>query len=355
MLTKLFNKMKKRNWYLFITFSLGLLMILTSFGGGDESDYPGGSPAGYTGSPGDGQDCQACHGGTTSFVSGWITSDIPSQGYTPGSTYNITVTVTGVGSKGFQVSPQNPTGDLLGTLYAGSGSELNGGGKYITQSSASSSNPKSWVFQWKAPAAGTGQVTFYGAFTINKPVTKTSTLTVNENSSASLSVQVTATPSLIFLGDSSQLNAVPTGGSGVYTFIWRSIPTGFSSTLQNPYASPLTNTTYTVECSDGVQTVSASVDVAVQYHVGLGKTEDDQLLVYPNPTAEKINISLNSTEPVVVKVITLSGTQSLTFQLTPVEGVVKNALDLSPLQPGIYFLSVGNEHFSTTKKIVVTK
>jgi len=158
------------------------IVLLSSFGGDDNSDYSGGSPAGYTGSPGDGKDCVQCHGGTTTFEAGWITSDIPPEGYTPGNTYNMTVTVSGSGDKGFQVSPQDPAGQQLGTLIAGPGTHLNGGTKYVNHSSKSTANPATWNFQWTAPVAGTGEVTFYGAFTVNKPVTKTSTLVVQQAS-----------------------------------------------------------------------------------------------------------------------------------------------------------------------------
>lgn len=172
--------MKKR-YYLFGLLAITSLILLQSYSG-NEIKNTGGSPAGYTGSPGDGRDCADCHGGSSSTVSNWITSDIPAEGYTPGTTYNITVTVSGSGKKGYEVSPQNTSGDLLGTLIAGTGSKLVGSGKYVTQSNASNSNPKVWNFQWTAPVAGTGEVTFYGAFTVTEPVTKLSTLTVPEKS-----------------------------------------------------------------------------------------------------------------------------------------------------------------------------
>lgn len=127
--------------------------------------YPSGAPAGYTGSPGDGKNCTGCHtGGTASTVAGLITSNIPSGGYIAGQTYQITATnnLAGSGNYGFEVSPQNAAGTQLGTLVAGTGSKLvSGGTKYVTQSN--SSTTKSWTFSWIAPAAGTGQVTFYGA------------------------------------------------------------------------------------------------------------------------------------------------------------------------------------------------
>lgn len=161
-----------------------LLILVYGFGG--NAKYPGGSPGGYTGSPGDGKDCTQCHGGTASPELNWITSDIPDAGYIPGETYTITATVSGSGDKGFEISPQDESGSLIGTLIAGSGNHLVAGNKAVTQNNASSSNPKIWQFEWIAPEAGTGNVTFYGAFTVNKPVTKLSTYIAHENTGVSI-------------------------------------------------------------------------------------------------------------------------------------------------------------------------
>ena len=227
--------------------------------------YPGGAPAGYTGSPGDGQNCtkSGCHGGTAATVSGWITSNIPTAGYTAGTTYAITVTVTGSGNHGFEVSPQNVTGTLLGTLIAGSGNKLVGSGKYVTHSASLNGNPQTWSFQWVAPATGTGTVTLYGAFCVTKSNTKLSTLVVNENPILPLAVVATAVPSSIILGASSQLNAMASGGSGTYTYSWTSVPAGFTSNLQNPIVTPTATTQYIVTVNDGSGTVQGNVTVTV--------------------------------------------------------------------------------------------
>ena len=225
--------------------------------------YPGGSPAAKTGSPGDGSNCTSCHGGSAATVTGWITSNIPGAGYTPGSTYTITVSVTGSGNHGFEVSPQNVPGALLGTLIAGSGNKLVGSGKYVTQSSSQSGNPQTWTFQWVAPAAGTGLVTFYGAFCVTKSNTKLSTLAVNENAAVPLGVVASANPGTINLGGSSNLSATATGGTGSYTYSWTSVPAGFTSAQQNPVVSPTVTTTYTVVASDGSGSASANTTVTV--------------------------------------------------------------------------------------------
>ncbi|MEI7981876.1 MAG: choice-of-anchor V domain-containing protein [Bacteroidota bacterium] len=163
-----------------LTILLGLL--IAGFSGGNLK-YPSGAPAGNTGSPGDGQNCahSNCHSGTATTVAGLITSTVPAAGYTPGTAYTITVTVSGSGNKGFEASPQNATGTLLGSLTAGSGSKLVGSNKYVTHTSGKNTNPAIWTFTWTAPAAGTGAVTMYGAMTINMSVTKLSTLVIPEN------------------------------------------------------------------------------------------------------------------------------------------------------------------------------
>ena len=161
-----------------------LLLLIYGFGGGGK--WPGGSPGGYTGSPGDGKDCTDCHNGSASQVDGWITSDIPLDGYIPGETYTIFLSATGSGKKGFEVAPQALNGDLLGTLIDGSGVHLVAGNKAVTHDNATSANPAEWQFQWTAPETGTGDVTFYGAFALNKSVTKLSTYAVMENTGISI-------------------------------------------------------------------------------------------------------------------------------------------------------------------------
>lgn len=160
-----------------------LVLGLIIFGLSSFLPYPGGAPSpyNYSGSPSDGRDCSYCHGNMTT-ASGWITSNIPASGYVPGTTYQITATNTlsGSGKYGFEVSPQSPSGTLLGTLTAGTNSKVVGSGKWITQSTASNS-VTSWTFSWTAPAAGTGTVTFYGSFARSTgSAVKNSSLVVSE-------------------------------------------------------------------------------------------------------------------------------------------------------------------------------
>ncbi len=133
---------------------------------------PGGSPGGKTGSPGDGgTTCTQCHSGTAQQASGWITSDIPATGYVPGQTYTITATATHNGAQlfGFEVTAEDDLNAKKGswTVTNATQTKLVNGGKAVTHTAsgtAPSGNSKTWSFNWTAPVAGTGQMTFWGAF-----------------------------------------------------------------------------------------------------------------------------------------------------------------------------------------------
>lgn len=145
---------------------------------------PTGAPSdGRTGSPGDGgKTCatSGCHDVTATDVTGILTSDIPAAGYTPGASYTITATIDGSGKKGLCVSPQKVDGSLVGSLTAGSLNQVVGL-KYITHTMPLIASPAVFTFTWVAPSAGTGTVSFYGAFANNRTVVRKTVYEVNEN------------------------------------------------------------------------------------------------------------------------------------------------------------------------------
>ncbi|MEI6767171.1 MAG: Reeler domain-containing protein [Bacteroidota bacterium] len=152
--------------------------------------YPGGAPVGKTGSPGDASNCTSCHDATMRKVDNHITSDAVNNVYTPGQTYTITAKMSGVETVkriGFEVSPQNVAGKLLGTLTLTDAekTQLLDKGKYITHTNKGSlvtGGMGSWTFKWTAPAAGAGDVVFYGSFLVgSKPqVVYTTSYTLKE-------------------------------------------------------------------------------------------------------------------------------------------------------------------------------
>jgi len=78
-----------------------------------------------------------------------------------------------------------------------------------------------------------------------------------------LSVAAYAVSDTLCLGGSVSLLALPSGGSGTYTYNWTASPAGFTSTVADTMDYPLVTTTYYVSISDGTDNASDSITVVV--------------------------------------------------------------------------------------------
>jgi hypothetical protein len=108
----------------------------------------------------------------------WISSNVPASGYIPGTTYTVTCkavsTVSGQNSNfGFECTPENKSGKLLGTLanIVTSGAHStqiisSSPSKWVTHTSGSyqATDSTTWSFQWTAPNPAVGAVEFYATF-----------------------------------------------------------------------------------------------------------------------------------------------------------------------------------------------
>ena len=232
---------------------------------------------------------------------------------------------------------------------------------------------------------------------------------------APLSVTATAEPAEICAGESSQLNAYASGGTGNYTYSW--IPAdGLSDpNIQNPVATPASTTTYSVTVNDGNSNVTDNVTVTVNplpatpvitqqdntlvsdaesgnqwydsngaiegatsqvyvptatdnyyvivtnefgceseqsnviYFVYTGVDEYSMKVgIYPNPATDVMNISGLDNMNSSIDIIDNKGRV-----VKSIPDFTKGRIDISNLEPGIYFVRIVNDKFNIVKKIVV--
>lgn len=78
-----------------------------------------------------------------------------------------------------------------------------------------------------------------------------------------LGVEISSSENVICSGTQVQLNAIPSGGSGIYTYQWSSSGDGFTSDIPNPVIEPVVSTTYTVTINDGMNTATDQVTITV--------------------------------------------------------------------------------------------
>lgn len=78
-----------------------------------------------------------------------------------------------------------------------------------------------------------------------------------------MSLSISGDPLSLCAGELVNLNTLPSGGSGDYTYSWTSAPPGFASDVQNPAANPYVTTTYFVEVTDGYTTLNEQITITV--------------------------------------------------------------------------------------------
>ncbi len=197
-------------------FAVGIMSINLLLDSGSTSvhAFTGGSPGAKTSSPADVNNCTQCHSGTINSGTGTrtITSDIPAGGYVTGETYTIIATITeaGINKFGFEVTAEkNADNSKVGTMVITNSTETKViGGSAVTHKSTGTSGAgsKSWSFNWIAPAVGTGDVTFYGAFNATNGNGATSSDNVY---TATLLVSESLTNSVVEFSDKNAVTVFP--------------------------------------------------------------------------------------------------------------------------------------------------
>lgn len=196
----------------------------------------------------------------------------PTASPTTNTTYNVTVTNAGgcTASDAVIVTVNQ-------TPNANAGTNISiANGTSTTLAGSGSGGSGSFTYTW-SPAASLVNANVQNPTTTLLTSTTVYTLTVTDNvtgcqktdqvtvtvSGGVLSASASSTPASICNGQTVQLNVLPSGGSGTYTYSWASNPAGFNSAIINPTANPTGNTTYTVTVNDGFTSVVSNTTVTV--------------------------------------------------------------------------------------------
>ena len=264
-------------------------------------------PTGYTGAPGE-SNCTSCHTGSAiSSGSAWSSiniSGIPSA-YAPGTNYSLTLNGSSAATSknGFELVVLNGSNSSTGTLTAGTGTSTSTSTRvYLRQTTATVS---SWTFNWTAPAAGTGTVTFYLCFNGSNNngsdgsgdniYVKSFTLT--EQPSNLPTATITPSATAICIGDTLTLT-----GGGINS------PTGFSWTMTGGTPSTAnTQVAKVVYATSGLKTISLTTSNAN----GTSSPNSVQILVNSKPAA---TITASSTLVCGSDSVTLTANAGTAFQ-----------------------------------------
>lgn len=122
--------------------------------------YHGGPPAGNANNAPSFNNCTSCHAGSANSGDGSVVfTGLPTE-YTPGTTYEVTLTVSGTNNGGFGFQAAAQSGDNSSGSFSlnNSSSDVELNGDYIQQSDRTTSGQ--WIFDWLAPSTDEGDITF---------------------------------------------------------------------------------------------------------------------------------------------------------------------------------------------------
>ncbi len=337
---------------LFAAFTAALLLT-DNFANPHAGAYSSGPPAGYSHAPGE-LDCSDCHT-TPAQSSGTLTLGVPDK-YTPGQTYDITVThASGDATRvrwGFQMTALDSADEKAGAFAPADDLTrvINGEGpfparEYIEHTSKGTFpgqlNGATWTFKWTAPNEDVGPVTFYLAgnqangdgnssgdniyFTFKSAPFQApapdfqlsvspSSRTVVQGSSATY--DVTVTPLNGFNGNVTlDASGLPTGATANFQ------PASFNLTNASPQTSTLTITTTgsttTGPSTFNVNATSGALSHSAQAGLNVAAPADADISVSqsvsPNPA--QVGVDLKYTITVTNNGPASASTPTLTVKL----------------------------------------
>ncbi len=138
-----------------------------------------------------------------------------------------------------------------------------------------------------------------------------------------------------------------TGGTEPYSYSW-SDGAGIISADANPSVNPYENTTYTLVVTD-INTCTAVDSVSISIIItGISDFTEKELMIYPNPASDLINIYIPGDECV----ISLTDENGIQLWTKFVSG---KTTFTAPHDPGVYFLKIKDRDKQSIRKIVVYK
>lgn len=168
-----------------------------------------------------------------------------------------------------------------------------------------------------------------------------------------LGVVVTATPELVNAGEPTELLAVPSGGTGNYTYSWSSNPAGFSSQEANPVAYPTETTIYQVEINDGNTSVTnqATVEVITSITQSVTLVEGWNMMsfrVIPENTNMLNVVNPLITQEVLYKVTNETGGSIFHLPFPPPNGQWSNTIGDLQTTEGYYIKTLADASLPLT-------
>ena len=165
---------------------------------------------------------------------------------------------------------------------------------------------------------------------------------------------VSANPTVVIMGESSQLSVVATGGSGSYTYLWEPADPQNNGSISNPaIANPVVTPTvlpesiYNVTVTD-TEGNTASGEITIEVKPMSTPEDDNAPYIYPNPNNGSFNIHFNG--EVSYQIFNSIGQKVLSGSF-----IDETHIKSENLSKGIYLLQLNSESGCRVEKLIIEK
>lgn len=212
-----------------------------------------------------------------------------------------------------------------------------------------SGGASNYTYVWTGNASTTNAITNVGAGTYSVLITDGNGCQVTQQvvvtAPTALTASSTSTPETN--GTDGTANAVATGGTSPYTYLWNN-----GATTQN--ITGLAAGTYSVITTDANGCVFTST-VTVTSVVGVTEIENGTIAIFPNPTQGIVTVSMDgiATGDITMEIIDITGKSVFTQKVLFDGNKTNYSLDLSSLTNGTYLIKLNMQDGTATRRIVL--
>jgi hypothetical protein len=163
-----------------------------------------------------------------------------------------------------------------------------------------------------------------------------------------------------FVGELLRLSSASSTGTAPLKFAW-SGPNNFLSVVQNPSILNISMSaagTYSVRVTDANNCQGdAQTEVKISPILANDQPKDAELIIYPNPVSEQLNISFDAepNEHICMTILDSRGKVIEQRRLKAVGGIQKENFDLRYITSGQYLIKINTSHQEVVKMIVINK
>ncbi len=134
----------------------------------------------------------------------------------------------------------------------------------------------------------------------------------------------------------------------VYTYIYATINSDETYTEHGFVANTPGTYTFTVQYDDGCDSV---IVLYLSVLSGIEEVESSQITMYPNPTKEKVYLTLTNLPDAMITIRDVQGKVVKDYKVLPNETDI--VLDVKDLERGIYTIMIHNDKTQLTKKLII--